>query len=156
MRTLNIGAGKEDWGTDKLDNQKYHRGIKFYDFNSGKKLPFKDGIFDEVRLHGVLEFMVDPQFIIEECHRVMKSNAMLSIVTVNIESLRFYLRPFRGQVYTGEKKMFENGAVISPMSFHLVEMRLKRAGFKVIWRGRKSDVWPFQDNVRIRAVKIAK
>lgn len=154
MRILNIGCGRDKWGTDKLDNQKYQKGIKFYDFNSGKKLPFKNETFDEVRMHGILEFMLDPQFIINECYRVMKPNATLSIVTINIESLRFFLRPFRGQVYNGRKKVVENGAVISPMSIHLVEHRLKHSGFKVISTGKRSDVFPFSDIVKLKAVKV--
>lgn len=155
MRTLNIGCGKDTWGTDRLDNQSYVKGIIYYDFNSGKRLPFKEGTFDEVRMHGVMEFMVYPQFMLEECNRVMKQNAMLSIVTANLDSLRFFLRPFHGQVYSGKKKQFENGAVISPMNTYLVSRRLELAGFKVVSTGTRSDVFPFQDNIKILAKKVS-
>lgn len=155
MRTLNIGCGRDTWGTDKLDHYKYSKDVRLYDFNSGKRLPFKDGIFDEVRLHGVLEFMVDPQFILEECHRVMKKNAVLSIVAINIESLRFFLSPRRGQGYTGRKKdVLKSGSVISPMSIYFVSKRLELAGFRVIRTGTRSDIFPFRDNVKVRAVKV--
>jgi len=156
MRTLNIGCGKDSWGTDKLDNQNYQKGITHYDFNSGKRLPFKDGTFDEVRMHGVMEFMVYPQFMLEECNRVMKKSATLSIVTANMDSLRFFLRPFHGQVYNGKRKVFENGAVISPMNTYLLSRRLEIAGFKVVSTGTRSDVFPFQDNIKISAIKISK
>ena len=153
MRTLNIGSGKEEWGTDKLDNLKYRNDIKLYDFNSGKRLPFKDGTFDEVRMHGVLEFMIEPQFMINECKRVMKRNAVLSIVTLNSNSLRFFLSPFRGQVYTGKKKVLENGAIISPMNLYLISKRLEIAGFKVLETSKASDIFPFKDKIKIKAIK---
>lgn len=156
MRTLNIGCGKDSWGTDRLDNQMYVKGIRKYDFNSGEKLPFKSGIFDEVRMHGVLEFMIYPQFMLDEAHRVMKLNGILSIVTINIESLRFFLRPLRGQTYRGKNKVFENGALISPMSLYLVKKRLELAGFKITSTGSRSDVFPFKDIVKVKATKIAK
>jgi len=53
MKTLNIGAGKNNWGDYKIDL--YNTPITTHVLNVDKqKLPFKDNTFDEIRMLGVI------------------------------------------------------------------------------------------------------
>lgn len=72
MRTLNLGAGYDRWGTDKIDILPLQPDILIFDLNSNKPLPYKDNTFDEIRLHSTITLLTNPQFILDECYRVLK------------------------------------------------------------------------------------
>ena len=96
-RTLNLGCGVTDkWGTDKLDWKSYgQKDVKIFDLNSRKPLPYKDKTFDEIRLHYLIQVLLYPQEILEECHRVLKIGGKFSITFPDCESLFYFLFPFR-------------------------------------------------------------
>lgn len=152
MRTLNVGSGKDPWGTDKLDWKNYgQKGIRIFDFNIEKRLPYKANLFDEIRLHGILEFMVYPQELLEECHRVLKKDGILSIRTINLESLRFFIRPLRGQGPPKNIPHLENGKIMTLWNLHTLSNRLALAGFEILSTSKSSNIPPFKDNIQVIA-----
>src|SRR5579872_5993969 len=74
MRTLNLGCGTDTWGTDKLDIVESQPGVKVFDLNSGNPLPYKEKIFTEIKMYGVLEMLIAPQFILLECYRILEDD----------------------------------------------------------------------------------
>jgi methionine biosynthesis protein MetW len=79
---------KEAYGVEvspegvSLANQK---GIKAYETDvSNSKLPFKDGFFDVVFCGEVIEHLFDPDFLLKELQRVLKSEGILILTTPNL------------------------------------------------------------------------
>lgn len=54
------------------------------DFDRNRNLPFKDSSFDLVFCNHVLEHMIDPDHLLEEIYRILKSGAMLVLATPNL------------------------------------------------------------------------
>lgn len=90
MRTLNIGCGKDSWGTDRIDL--YKTPITTAVVNVDKeKLPYESNTFDEVRILGALEHFKNVGHVLEEVYRVMKVGASLWIRTDNAGFFAFHL-----------------------------------------------------------------
>lgn len=51
---------------------------------STQPLPFPDGYFDAVIMSEVLEHLVDPDFAVRECRRVMKARGLFGLTTPNL------------------------------------------------------------------------
>lgn len=90
MRTLNIGCGKDSWGTDRIDLYKTPVTTKVVNVDT-EKLPYKSNTFDEVRILGALEHFKNLGFVISEVYRVMKPTAKLWIRTDNAGFFGFHL-----------------------------------------------------------------
>ena len=75
IKTLNLACGQRDkWGTDRLDRESYgQKGIKIFDLNSQEPLPYPTNTFDEIRFWDTLQIIENPQSILRECYRVLKS-----------------------------------------------------------------------------------
>jgi ubiquinone/menaquinone biosynthesis C-methylase UbiE len=90
IKTLNIGCGKDDWGTHRIDL--YKTPITTHVVNVDKeKLPFPDNFFDEVRILGAFEHFKNMGFVLDEVYRVMKKGARLWIRTDHAGFLPFYI-----------------------------------------------------------------
>ena len=90
QRTLNLGCGKDGWGTDRVDL--YATPTTTLVANIDKqRLPYKDGTFDLVKMSGVLEHLKNMGFALDEVYRVMKPGAELYIRTDNAGFLGFHL-----------------------------------------------------------------
>ncbi|MDE1855882.1 MAG: methyltransferase domain-containing protein [Candidatus Micrarchaeota archaeon] len=157
MRTLNIGAGKDPFGTDKLDIKQLQEGVKHFDINSGKPLPYKDNTFAEIRLYNMMELLVDPQLVLEECYRVLQGGGKLDIRTINIESKRFAIKPLKDRYSTGLAE-WEKDKRMGYFTEHTLKNRLLLAGFKTesIQTYAQGRIFPFKDHLCASAVKRAR
>jgi methionine biosynthesis protein MetW len=62
-------------------------GINAYEADvSSQKLPFQDEYFDIIYMGDVIEHLTNPDFAINEVHRVLKSNGFLVLSTPNLAS----------------------------------------------------------------------
>ena len=90
IRTLNIGCGKDSWGTHRIDL--YKTPITTHVVNVDKqKLPFPNNYFNEVRILGALEHFKNLGFVIDEVYRVMKKDAKLWIRTNHAGFIFFHI-----------------------------------------------------------------
>jgi len=78
-RILNLGCGKDTYGTDRIDMFKTPATTKVCDFN--KKLPYKDETFDEVYCKSVIEHVKNLDLFEREIYRVLKLGGHLYIRT---------------------------------------------------------------------------
>jgi methionine biosynthesis protein MetW len=62
------------------------RGIKAItaDVDRGKKIPFDDGAFDLVFCNHVIEHLFDPDHLLDELSRILKSEGILVLTTPNL------------------------------------------------------------------------
>ena len=141
-RTLNLGAGNDQWGTDRLDIKKVDPSIKLFDLNSGKKLPYENDLFSEIKLWGLMEYLSNPQFILNECYRVAKKGCLIKVDTPNISSMRFFLRPF-GDRY--RKHYYGDLKRMGFFDMHTLTNRIKLAGFDILYEECQSRLPPFRD-----------
>lgn len=58
-----------------------------------KRLPFRDGLFDEVHLNHVIEHLQDVVAVMAEVHRVSKSGAVVTVRTPHFSSIHSYTDP---------------------------------------------------------------
>lgn len=153
VRTLNIGPGIDTWGTDKLDKHPQSKEAKKFDFNkSPVRLPYKNETFDEVRVYRIMEFMLYPQEVLQECHRVLKKNGRISIITPNIQSLRFWIRPLGRRYIKGIRNWgFEH--FHSFYNIYTLRDAVELAGFRVQECGYSTNIAPFNDTLHLKAKK---
>ncbi len=153
MTTLNIGAYKHDkWGDVKLDIKEYQPGMIVFDLNSGKPLPFREGEFDEIRCWSVLDILVNPQFIINECRRVLKPGGRISVRITNVESKRFWIRPLKDRYLHGG----QDWAPIPRYNFfdeHTLRNRFALGKFREARTYTDYGVFPFHDMLYLEAIK---
>ncbi len=77
-RTLNLGCGNDMWGTDRIDMYKTPATTKVWNV-AEKRLPYKDGTFDKIKAHSVLEHFKNPGFVADECYRILKKGGKLFV-----------------------------------------------------------------------------
>jgi len=106
-RILNVGCGKETYGTDFIDIYPSRKEVVMCDFQKGK-FPFKDNTFDEVYGRSVFEHLQNPGRFVEECKRVLKKGGKLTIITDNAAYYRFHLRFFKRDIGVHYER-YENG-----------------------------------------------
>jgi len=157
VRTLNLACGVDDkFGTDKLDWKSYGLdGIRIFDLNSLKPLPYESNTFDEIRFWNALQVMVYPQEVLEECHRILKPGGILDVSAMNSESL-FYIFVQRirdNPVRFGFKAKVDNGHTMGTFNIRMLANRLERAGFKNLEKQKDVKKWGFHAYVRIRCMK---
>lgn len=90
LRKLNIGCGKDDWGTDRIDL--YKTPVTTAVVNVDKEdLPYPSNTFQEIRIMGALEHFKNIGHVIDEVYRVLKPYGILKIRTDNAGFLGFHL-----------------------------------------------------------------
>jgi len=96
MKILNIGCGKETYGTDFVDVYPSRLGVIKLDIDR-EKLPYGDKVFDEVYSSCVLEHLTNPDNFMKESMRVLKKGGTLKLLTDNYSYVG-YLFPI-GSLY---------------------------------------------------------
>ncbi|HVU09199.1 MAG TPA: methyltransferase domain-containing protein [Verrucomicrobiae bacterium] len=80
-RILNVGCGKDTYGTDFVDMYPARNGVIKCDIEKG--LPFEDNTFDEVYSHCLFEHLKNPFDMVVEMKRVAKKGGEVRIITDN-------------------------------------------------------------------------
>ena len=83
-----------------------------------RKIPLKDNAFDAIFMIEVLDYISDLDEALTECHRTLKSNAMLILSFGNKRSLKSQLRELHGKSYRH--------------SYNKVMRSLSKTGFSVV------------------------
>jgi ubiquinone/menaquinone biosynthesis C-methylase UbiE len=105
MRILNVGCGKDTYGTDFVDL--YPSRPEVIKCNIDKeKLPYKDGTFDKVYAKCIFEHLTNPGFALGEMVRVLKKGGILEIITDNASYLGYHLSIFGAKLHMGGYKGF--------------------------------------------------
>ena len=99
-RILNIGCGKEYYGTDFVGLHPSRSGIIKCDIDK-EELPYKKETFDKVYAKCVLEHLTNLGFALKEMSRVLKRNGILEIITDNASYLGFHLSIFGANLHMG-------------------------------------------------------
>lgn len=141
---LIIKLGNEVLGIDK-DSEKLKeagkRGVKIFEGDLEKDLPFENEFFDVIWCSSVIEHIYHTDYFLKECYRILKSNGNLIINANNINSLTNRIRIFFGfypkwvapsENYPWEKhphpRFADHIRCFTKTTFEEV---LRRAGFKV-------------------------
>jgi len=132
-RTLNLGCGVRDkWGTDRLDWETYgQKDIVKFNLNSKKKLPYKDNTFNEIKFGYVIQVLLYPQEVLEECYRILKVGGTLNITFPDYESLFYFLFPIRDHPVRFGESQLNNGKTYGIWNMNMMINRLESAGFKI-------------------------
>lgn len=89
-RTLNIGCGKDTWGTDRIDLHATPITTAVLNVDT-ENLPYPDNTFTEVRILGAFEHFKNLGHVIDEVYRVMESGARLWVRTDHAGFIFFYI-----------------------------------------------------------------
>lgn len=89
MEILNIGCGKSNYGTHRIDKYRTPTTTEVADIE--KQLPYKDNYFDEIYCKSVLEHIKNIGIFADECFRVLKKGGKLWIRTDYAGYLPFHL-----------------------------------------------------------------
>jgi SAM-dependent methyltransferase len=92
-RVLDLGCGRHKYpGAVGVDiNPRSDADVRG-DLNA-RRLPFRDEVFDEVRLAHVIEHLQDVVAIMAEVHRVCKSGGIVTVRTPHFSSIHSYTDP---------------------------------------------------------------
>jgi len=80
-RILNVGCGKDTYGTDFVDMYPSRENVVQHDIEQG--LPFADDTFDEVYSHCLFEHLKNPFGMVLEMKRVAKKGGKVRLITDN-------------------------------------------------------------------------
>jgi len=114
-KILNVGCGRETYGTNFIDIYPSRKEVIKCDLQR-EKFPFKDATFDEVYSRSVFEHLKNPGKFIEECNRVLKKGGELIIITDNAAYYKFHLRFFKKDVGVHYERYSEKGKLIRTRS----------------------------------------
>jgi len=140
-RILNVGCGKDWYGTDRIDILKSDSTTKVADIEKG--LPYDDEIFDEVYSEHVFEHMKNPHNLILEMKRVCKPKGKIIVITDNAGFLMFHIFRKNKNNYHGNhnlKEQYGKGGFINDdrhYALYTIEHlrnHFERAGLKVVYK----------------------
>lgn len=80
-RILNVGCGRDTYGTDFVDIYPMREGVIQCDIEKG--FPFDDNTFDEVYSHCLYEHLKNPFCVLIEMKRVAKRGGTIRLITDN-------------------------------------------------------------------------
>ncbi len=133
-RILNIGCGKDTYGTDFVDLYPSRKEVIRCNVDK-QRLPFVNNTFNEVYSGNVFEHLTNPPHFLKEISRVLKNSGKIVLITDNAGCLYFHFKSL-GYFHTvhyggheGEGKLDKHYALFTPE--HLKNW-LKLAGFKKI------------------------
>jgi len=90
-RILNIGCGKETYGTDFVDLYPQRKEVKEVNLDY-EKLPYKNNTFEEVYSAFLFEHLKDPHKVLLEMKRVLKKGGKIILITDNAGFLGFHTK----------------------------------------------------------------
>ena len=92
-RILDLGCGRHKVpGALGVDQNPRSQADVLADLDA-KRLPFRDGLFDEVHLNHVIEHLQDVVAVMAEIHRVCKPGAAVTVRTPHFSSIHSYTDP---------------------------------------------------------------
>jgi len=92
-RVLDLGCGRHKLpGAVGMDRDPRSQANVIGDLDA-KRLPFRDGSFDEVQLAHVIEHLQDVVAVMAEVHRVCKPGAIVTVRTPHFSSIHSYTDP---------------------------------------------------------------
>jgi SAM-dependent methyltransferase len=120
-RVCVIGGGTLGLGSDALYEDKSIRctSVDIYQTNltdlvcDAHYLPFKDSYFDGVWIQAVLEHVVEPQVVIAEIHRVLKSDGIVYAETPFMQQVHEGAYDFSRYTVLGHRYLFRDFDEIS-------------------------------------------
>lgn len=89
MKILNVGCGKDTYGTDFLDLYPERDNIKKCNLDQDR-FPYDDDIFDEVYSKNNFEHLANPSNFLSESKRVLKKGGRIMIITDNAGYYGFF------------------------------------------------------------------
>lgn len=78
-RILNLGCGKDTYGTHRIDMFKTSSTTEVGNLN--KRLPYPNNYFDEIYCKSVIEHIKNLGTFSEECYRILKKNGKIWLRT---------------------------------------------------------------------------
>lgn len=112
-----------------------------FDLGDIMQLPFPDGMFDCVFVHGVVEYLTDPVGVFKEIHRVLRSGGMIG--TRHGDWGGFLLYPSEPHLHDFfslfQQLMLQNGG--DPHFGRRQASALRQAGFARLVRSASYDCW---------------
>ena len=127
-RILNLGCGKETYGTDFLDINPTRKDVGKW--SASDKIPFGNSTFDEVYMKNFFEHLNNPNKVLKEIRRVLKRNGKIVLITDNASFFGWHL----GNTHYGGYEKQNN---INDMHYALytswhIQNHLKQTGFRNI------------------------
>jgi SAM-dependent methyltransferase len=99
MKILNLGCGRDDFGTHFVDLYSSRPEVIQLKIDE-QKLPFPDNYFDEVYSRNVLEHVKNVGFVLSEIKRVLKPKGKLVLITDNASYYLFHMwKPYSAHYY---------------------------------------------------------
>lgn len=86
-------------------------------------LPYPNGFFDALTCLGVLEHVLHPEFLLQECRRVMQPAGMAIFVVPNARSPYFCFAGGTGQLYEHPRALAEWRKLLQANGFAIAETR---------------------------------
>lgn len=126
-RILNVGCGKETYGTDFVDMLPQRKEVIKLNLDE-RKLPFEDNTFDEVYSRCFFEHLKNPNRCLKEMSRVLKKGGKIKIITDNAGFWAFHM-PMSKTHYEEYTKGDKHFALYT--NWHLIN-HFKEAGLKNI------------------------
>lgn len=117
------------------------RGIKAQVGNLEEKLPYKDRFFDLVVGGEIVEHIVDTDFLLSECNRVLKKDGKIILSIPNIKTLfspfvlLFFDHPL---IFSARYRSFH----IRDFTFSTLKLALENNGFKIVKKTGSNFYFP--------------
>ena len=134
-RILNIGCGKDNYGTDFVDVYPSRKEVIKCDLDK-KKLPYKDNDFDEVYSAFNFEHLKNPNLVLKEMVRVLKKGGILVVKTDNAGWWGYHNAKSKAKVHYGGYHFENHGSEdkhYALYTFHHLENHFKELELEVIY-----------------------
>ncbi len=82
LRILNLGCGKDTYGTDFVDLYPSRKEVVKCDIET-QTLPYPNNTFDMIIAHGLLQHMTNLPNFFNECRRTLKKGGTLDLFVAN-------------------------------------------------------------------------
>ena len=133
-KILNVGCGKDTYGTDFIDVYPERKEVKKCDIDK-EKFPYKNNIFDEIYSSFVFEHLKNPASTLKEMVRVLKKGGKLIIKTDNAGWWGYHNSKSKFKVHYGGYFFEGHGDKdrhYSLFTIHHLENHFEDAGLKVL------------------------
>lgn len=129
MKILNVGCGKDTYGTHFVDLYPSRKDVVRGDINVG--LPFKDNTFDEVYNNNFFEHLRNPHQSLMEMKRILKPGGKIRIMTDNAS---YWIFALNNTAHTGGYESKEHPGDCHYMLFTPTHFEnfAKAAGLEVV------------------------
>ena len=128
-RILNVGCGKDTYGTDFVDIYPSRENVVKSDLESG--LPFPDNAFDEVYSRCLFEHLKNPFLVLSEMTRVAQEGGTVHLIT---DHGAYWANALNNTAHTGgyETEEHPDDRHYSFFTKHHLMNHFKAAGLEVV------------------------